>query len=194
MPPPSELPEFLSRRHAVSVFLPPLPEAESRSPTTSDSRSCRGYSSDLPRTGRCRPRPRPAHRYWPGPSPTPRTMRRLLISNDFTFGSGLALGLLPWRVGPGLTLVCTAPWLQPHYRTFFATMSRPAPVPRLGTLPLAVSAARGPPSRGQAGRSPRHLAAAIGARGSPVPCQRLRRDSRHLYTGHRQGSTQATPG
>jgi len=30
-------------------------------------------------------------------------------------------------------------------------MSRPAPVPRLGTLPLAVSAARGPPSRGQQG-------------------------------------------
>ncbi len=27
-------------------------------------------------------------------------------------------------------------------------MSRPAPVPRIGTLPLAVSAARGPPSRG----------------------------------------------
>jgi len=26
-------------------------------------------------------------------------------------------------------------------------MSRPVPVPRLGTLPLAVSAARGPPSR-----------------------------------------------
>ena len=60
-------------------------------------------------------------------------------------------GLLPWRVGPGLTLVCTAPWLRPHYRTFLATMSRPAPVPRLGTLPLAVSAARGPPSRGPTG-------------------------------------------
>ena len=59
-------------------------------------------------------------------------------------------GLLPLRVGPGLTLVCTAPWLQPHNRTFLATMSRPAPVPRLGTLPLAVSAARGPPSRAQA--------------------------------------------
>src|SRR6266851_5404180 len=58
--------------------------------------------------------------------------------------------LLPWRVGPGLTLVCTAPSLQPHYRTFTATTSRPAPVPRLGTLPLAVSAARGPPSRDQA--------------------------------------------
>jgi hypothetical protein len=57
--------------------------------------------------------------------------------------------LLPWRVGRRLTLVCTAPSLQPHYRTFTAT-SRPAPVPRLGTLPLTVSAACGPPSRGQA--------------------------------------------
>jgi len=33
-----------------------------------------------------------------------------------------------------------------------APTSRPAPVPRLGTLPLAVSAARGPPSRAQQGR------------------------------------------
>src|SRR5215469_7763095 len=64
-------------------------------------------------------------------------------------GPGSLPGLLPWRVGPGMTLVCTAPSLQPHYRTFTATTSRPAPVPRLGTLPLAVSAACGPPSRGQ---------------------------------------------
>ena len=41
--------------------------------------------------------------------------------------------------------------LQPHYRTFLTTTSRPVPVPRLGTLPLAVSAACGPPSRGQPG-------------------------------------------
>jgi len=33
-------------------------------------------------------------------------------------------------------------------------MSRPAPVPRLGTLPLAVSAARGPPSGSQGRVSP----------------------------------------
>src|SRR5262249_20910008 len=46
-----------------------------------------------------------------------------------------------------MTLVCTAPSLQPHYRTFLTTTSRPVPVPRLGTLPLAVSAACGPPSR-----------------------------------------------
>ena len=56
--------------------------------------------------------------------------------------------LLPWRVGPGLTLVCTAPSLQPHYRTFTTTTGRPAPVPRLGTLPLTVSTACGPPFRG----------------------------------------------
>ena len=56
--------------------------------------------------------------------------------------------LLPWRVGLRMTLVCTAPSLQPHYRTLTATTGRPAPVPRLGTLPLAVSAACGPPSRG----------------------------------------------
>src|SRR5258708_24698244 len=54
--------------------------------------------------------------------------------------------LLPFRVGPGLTLVCTAPSLRPHYRTLTTTTGRPPPVPRLGTLPLAVSAARGPPS------------------------------------------------
>src|SRR6478609_1410404 len=38
--------------------------------------------------------------------------------------------LLPYRVGLGLTLVCTAPSLQPHYRAFLATTSRPVPVPR----------------------------------------------------------------
>jgi len=35
-----------------------------------------------------------------------------------------------------------------------APTGRPAPVPRIGTLPLAVSAARGPPSRGQARAAP----------------------------------------
>src|SRR6202011_1832293 len=35
--------------------------------------------------------------------------------------------------------------------TFLTTTSRPVPVPRTGTLPLAVSAACGPPSRDQGG-------------------------------------------
>ena len=52
---------------------------------------------------------------------------------------------------PGRFIPAHAPSLQPHYKTFPATTGRPAPVPRLGTLPLAVSAACGPPSRGQQG-------------------------------------------
>ena len=52
---------------------------------------------------------------------------------------GSSLGSSPDRVGLGLTLVCPAPSLQPHYRTFIATTGRPAPVPRIGTLPLAVA-------------------------------------------------------
>src|SRR5664280_374869 len=55
--------------------------------------------------------------------------------------------LIPRRVDLQLTLACPAPWLQDHYSPFIATTSRSARVPRLGTLPLTVSAARGPPSR-----------------------------------------------
>ena len=44
---------------------------------------------------------------------------------------------------------CPAPSLRPHYRALTATTGRSAPVPRIGTLPLAVSAACGSPSRGQ---------------------------------------------
>src|SRR5213078_457692 len=62
--------------------------------------------------------------------------------------------LLPYRVGLGLTLVCTAPLLQPHYGTFLATTSRPAPVPRIGTLPLTVLTVCGPPSRRPPGFAP----------------------------------------
>ena len=139
-----------------------------------------------------RPRPRPAPRYWPGPSPTPPRsgacdLKRLHLR------LGSCPRLLPRRVGLGLTLVCAAPSLQPHYRTFTATTSRPAPVPRLGTLPLAVSAAWGPPSRGQradvAHRPGRSYRGDRFSCSMPAPAT----SSRHLYTGHRQGSTQAAP-
>src|SRR5680860_1278217 len=62
-----------------------------------------------------------------------RSLRRLLLN----------------RVGHRFDLACTAPSLQPHYRTLTATTSCPAPVPRIGTLPLAVFATWGPPSRDQ---------------------------------------------
>jgi len=49
-------------------------------------------------------------------------------------------------------------------------------VPRIGTLRLGVSLPWRPPSRRPGGRHhPFRLAVTIGATGSPVPCQRLRR-------------------
>src|SRR5580693_6403157 len=87
-----------------------------------------------------------------GPDLLPRLHDQALVDlKRLHLGPGPGPWLLPLRVGHGLTLVCTAPSLRPHYRTLTATTSRPAPVPRLGTLPLAVRAARGPPSRGQQG-------------------------------------------
>ena len=57
--------------------------------------------------------------------------------------------LLPRRVGLHTTVNCPAPSLRPHYRALTATTGRSAPVPRIGTLALAVFAACGSPSRGQ---------------------------------------------
>src|ERR1700748_1201115 len=87
-----------------------------------------------------------------GPDLLPRLYDEALVDlKRLHLRPGSHPGLLPLRVGPGLTLVCTAPSLQSHYRTFLTTTSRPVPVPRLSTLPLAVRAACGPPSRSQQG-------------------------------------------
>src|SRR5262245_31687050 len=85
-----------------------------------------------------------------GPDLLPRLINQALANlKRLHFRPGSLPGLLPCRVGPAMILVCTAPSLQPHYRAFTTTTGRPAPVPRLGTLPLAVDAACGPPSPGQ---------------------------------------------
>ena len=60
-----------------------------------------------------------------------------------------ALGFIPVRVDRRVHLICPTPSLQPHYRAFTATTSRSAPVPRIGTLPLPVSAGWGSPCCGQ---------------------------------------------
>ena len=83
--------------------------------------------------------------------------------------------------------------LRPHYRTFFATTSRPAPCPAsvlcrsqcapLAVLPLAASQAGLPSAADRRYRGDR-LSCSV-----PAPAT----SSRHLYTGHRQGSMQATP-
>ena len=56
---------------------------------------------------------------------------------------------LPRGVDLQTTLNCPTPSLRPHYRALTATTGRSAPVPRIGTLALAVFAACGSPSRGQ---------------------------------------------
>src|SRR6476646_7012140 len=53
----------------------------------------------------------------------------------------LVHGLLPSPVGPQPRLNNAAPSVQPHYRAFIPTTSCSAPVPRVGTLVLAVGAA-----------------------------------------------------
>src|ERR1700739_1214321 len=90
-----------------------------------------------------------ARRPVPGPDLLPRLHDEAFIDlKRLHLGLGSLPRLLPWRVGLGMTLVCPAPSLPPPYRTFTATTSRPAPVPRIGTLPLTVLTACGPPSPG----------------------------------------------
>jgi hypothetical protein len=60
---------------------------------------------------------------------------------------------------------------SPHYRTFIATTRRSAPLPRIGTLPLAVPAAWGSPFR----RPRQHVIDHIEASGSQVPHRSLNR-------------------
>ena len=95
--------------------------------------------------------------------------------------------LLPRRVDLQTTVNCPAPSLRPHYRALTATTGRSAPVPRIGTLALAVFAACGSPSRGQLPRP--SLRGDRFSCSMPAPAT----SSRHLYTGHRRGHIQAAP-
>ncbi len=79
------------------------------------------------------------------------------------------------------------PSLQPHYRTFIATTRRSAPLPRIGTLPLADSAAWGSPLR----RPRQHAAGPIRARGSHVPHRSLNRARATSAPDTHLASTQA---
>ena len=87
------------------------------------------------------------------PSRSLRTVRDSLPSygshSPAFFCLGRSVGLLPRRVDLQTTVNCPAPSLRPRYRAFTATTGRSAPVPRIGTLALAVFAACGSPSCGQ---------------------------------------------
>src|SRR6516164_1680177 len=93
--------------------------------------------------------------------------------------NGLALSteFLPLPVDPGPQLNNAVPSVQSHYRTFHPTTNCSAPVPRIGTLALAVLAAWTSPlaSDDRFSRSVQE----------PDPT------SRRLYAGCRSGSLQA---
>ena len=177
----------------LSVSPPPAPAPGNSSPRTSDSTACRGCPSPLLRTRSML---------------TASTPGAPLLARTFSHASQhealgdlkrlhLRLGsrprLLPRRVGLGLTLVCPAPSLRPHYRTFTATTSRSAPVPRIGTLPLTVPPLGVLPLAAGRLNSPSTPAVAIGTTGSPVPCQRLRRAHATYTPDTARASTQAAP-
>ena len=100
-----------------------------------------------PRNRRCSQRPRPALHCSLGPSPTPHETLRNFDFNFFCFGR--SVGSSPEGLTSKRPVNCPTPSLRPHYRALTATTGRSAPVPRIGTLALAVFAACGSPSRGQ---------------------------------------------
>jgi hypothetical protein len=71
------------------------------------------------------------------------------------------------------------PSLRPHYRSIIATTRRSAPLPRIGTLPLTVSTARGPPSR----RPGQHPDRPYRGEGFPRSAPEPEPSSRHLCAG-----------
>ncbi len=97
---------------------------------------------------------------------------RLEISNGLTCDFDSLTWLLPsTSVDHQTNPDNPPPSLQPHYRTFIASTRRSAPLPRIGTLPLAVSAAWSSPSR----RPHQHAIEHIEASGSQVPHRSLNR-------------------
>src|SRR6516165_4690186 len=120
-------------------------------------------------------------------------MRRLPISNGFTSGPDLTGGSSPSGLAPG------RPWSARPLRS--SPITGPSPLlravpplcpasvlcrsqcPPLAVLPLAASRAPLPRSPGRCYRGDRFSCSV------PAPVT----SSRHLYTGHRQGSTQAAP-
>jgi hypothetical protein len=154
-------------------------------PSSSDSRSCRGCPSDRPRTAPGSARPRPQRPCWPPPADTPprpsawesRTACHQALASSFRF--------LPGPLRPRLTestflvsrpLGSTA---TPAGSTFSATTGRSAGARRIGTqclrFPPRHAPSRDPDTRSRSPyrRSPSH-----------VPCKSRRPGSRRLYAGH----------
>src|SRR3954468_2570165 len=77
----------------------------------------------------------PYAHFWTPPSKTELCNRTQIGMEN---GFALATELLPLPVGSGSRQNTAAPLVQFHYRTFLPPTSCSAPVPRIGTLILAV--------------------------------------------------------
>ena len=119
-----------------SVSPPYAPAVENSSPMTSDSRSCKGCSSDPSQNLQSTPHLHPLLLCSPLPACRPPKPARLEILNGFA----LLNRLLPIPVDHSVKPDDAAPSLHPHYRDFITTTGCSAPVPRIGTLTLV-----GPP-------------------------------------------------
>ena len=127
-----------------------------------------------------------------GPDLHPRLHDEALTDHGRLHLRRLAPRAPPLAGGRPITPASTAPSLHPHYRTFTRPWAAP-PVPRTGPLPLTCAPPRAslgsqqgtvaPPTRPSlSGRQV--LLFRASARDEPTP----------PLHGHRQGSTQATPG
>ena len=122
------------------------------------------------------------------PSRSLRTVRDSLPSYGSHSPAWSICRFLPRGVDLQTTVNCPAPSLRPHYRALTATTGRSAPVPRIGTLALAVPRCLWfSPSRP---KTP-----AVSIRGDRFSCSMPApaTSSRHLYTGHRRGHIQPAP-
>src|SRR6516164_4657047 len=121
------------------------------------------------------------------------TMRRLSISNDFTFGLGPSISSSPFGLASS-DLGLPGPWAPPALPGFITPTGRSAPVPR-GTQPLTVGRrSRVSLSRPGGQHHPFRLADSAETTGSPVPCQRLRRAHAISTPGTARATHRPSPG
>ncbi len=130
---------------------------------------------------------------WPGPSPTPRTRGASRCQTTSPSASVCSIGSSPTGLAsgrpdlPGPFAPAPLQGLHPLLRAgpplCPASVLCPSRCPPLGVLPLATRGPTSPISTGRRYRDDRFSCS------MPAPAT----SSRHLYTGHHQGNTQAAP-
>jgi len=181
-----------TRVRLSSVSRPPSLAAACSSPRTSGSRACRGSPAGSPRTPGSTPRRPLRPPCWPSPS---ATLPRPAAWKSQTACRQASARSPAHPASPRLTAQASQddppPSLQPHYRAFIATTGRSAPVPRIGTQPLADQPLGVLPSTHD--RGPHSATGRPRARDDRFPrsAPEPGPSSRHLHAGHRLANQQA---